>query len=123
MTANHDSACQATVCPKSERSYVDALTSDIDHLNSYAQASFVGDRDAMIRSFNAISWSDKRVKEHMKKYCEADYAERKLVDDYYRILCPHYDKVQGPSFNTMSLWLKARLHMQHLKSPLRQVHH
>ncbi|KAK1935979.1 hypothetical protein X943_000706 [Babesia divergens] len=102
-------------------SYVRYVTSDINHLNKYANAAMVGDRQTMIKCFNSISWDDKNVLNHLPKYCEADHTERQLIDDIYRVLCPSFDKVQGPSFSTMSLWLKARLHMQHQKAPLSPV--
>lgn len=107
---------------KDERSYVENVVSDIANLNKYANASFVGDRQTMIECFNAISWGDKQVKENIRKYCEADHAERQLIDDVYKVVCPYFDKVQGPTFNTMSLWLKSRLHMQHQKEPFNPVH-
>ncbi|EDO05897.1 uncharacterized protein BBOV_IV003000 [Babesia bovis T2Bo] len=110
-------------CPSasSRDSHVESVTSDIEHLNRFASASLVGDRNAMISSFNGFSWRDRRVLSHMERYCSADPSERELIDDVYRVLCPLSDKVHGPSFNAMSLWLKARLHLQHEKSPFSPI--
>ncbi|GFE55604.1 hypothetical protein BaOVIS_030080 [Babesia ovis] len=106
----------------SQGSHVEAVTSDIANINRFAGASLVGDKQTMIECFNGFSWRDQRVLSHMERYCSADPAERQLIDDVYRVLCPSSDKIQGPSFAAMSLWLKARLHLQHQNSPFSPLH-
>ncbi|GIX65389.1 uncharacterized protein BcabD6B2_48240 [Babesia caballi] len=103
--------------------HVERVAADINNLNRFAAASQVGDRKTMIECFNAFSWRDARVLSHVERYCAADHEERKLIDDVYRVLCPSFDRVQGPSFAAMSLWLKARLHLQHQTSPFSPVRH
>ncbi|GBE60028.1 hypothetical protein, conserved [Babesia ovata] len=120
MESNNPASANASASPGS---YVANVMSDIENLNRFAGASLVNDRKTMIECFNGFSWRDARVMSHMERYCAADHAERQLIDDVYRVLCPSFDRVQGPSFAAMSLWLKARLHLQHQTTPFSPVRH
>lgn len=113
MSGNTDDKSSFT----SENSFVEALTSDLGNVNKFVNASINGDKSLMIEAFNSFSWNDRRILDHLPKFCEASENDRMYIDDVFRILCPFHNKVLGPSFNTMALWFKTRLHFQHSNSP------
>ncbi|BAM39112.1 conserved hypothetical protein [Theileria orientalis strain Shintoku] len=100
-----------------DTTYVGSLVSDLENLNRFASATLDGDKKTMLESFNKFSWDDKKVYEHLPKYCDLEDKDLIYVDKVFSHLCPNYSKVHSPTFNTMALWFKTRLHLQHQLSP------
>ncbi|EKX72105.1 conserved hypothetical protein [Theileria equi strain WA] len=86
--------------------------SDLESINKFADSIQHLSPEGMVEAFNKFSWDDQAVAKHLPVYCKASPEELKKVDDAFVKLVPSQDKVYGPNFNTMALWLKTRIHMQ-----------
>uniref|UniRef100_A0A3B0MGC6 ATPTG10-like domain-containing protein n=1 Tax=Theileria annulata TaxID=5874 RepID=A0A3B0MGC6_THEAN len=97
--------------------YLANLLNDLEKINKFINSVADGDKKGMLESFNGFSWDDERVRDHLPKYCELNTEDLKYIDKVFSHLCPKFNQVNSPSLNTMALWLKTRLHLQHQLSP------